>query len=129
MATIVQVEFSESLVQTRKEILVQQGHTVESLIGLEQASAFRPKDSGIDLVVIGHTAHWNERARLISYFKQVLPGVPLIALLRMGDRSFSGIYLNVRADDPAGWKPPAATPAVAQEFISEASEWRYNGHR
>ena len=89
MQAILQVEFSDNLAQTRKEILVRQGYAVKSLIGFEQVRTFRREEGVIDLVVIGHAAHWNERNQLISYFKQVLPGVPMIALLRVEDRSFS----------------------------------------
>ncbi len=100
---ILQLEFSESLAQIRKEILVQHGYTVESLVGLEQARSFSPEGNSIDLVVIGHRASWHERNQLISYFNEVLPGVPILAFLRMGDGSFSGIQLSIPADDPVGW--------------------------
>jgi len=65
MQAILQVEFSDNLAQTRKEILVRQGYAVKFLIGFEQVRTFGPEEGVIDLVVIGHAAqhaaHWNER--------------------------------------------------------------------
>jgi hypothetical protein len=55
------------------------------------------------VILIGHGAPWEERSQLISHFKQILPGTPVIASLRQSDKPFSGADFNCPADNPPEW--------------------------
>ena len=56
------------------------------------------------IVVIGHGAPWLEREGLIAHFREALPGVPIVALLRHNDDSFSDADFNCPADNPPLWE-------------------------
>lgn len=60
--------------------------------------------SGIGVVVVGHGAPWLERESLIAYFRKLLPGIPIVALLRTVDSPFSGADFNCPADNPPLWE-------------------------
>lgn len=55
-------------------------------------------------MVIGHGAPWLEREDLISYFRELLPATPIIALLRSTDAPFSGVDFNCPTDNPPLWE-------------------------
>jgi hypothetical protein len=102
--TVVQVEFSPSLLAEREAILKRHGCLVVSLLGSSNARSLELPDSGIGVVVIGHGAPRLERESLISYFRERLPGIPVIALLRSTDAPFAGADSNCPADNPPLWE-------------------------
>ena len=53
--------------------------------------------------MIGHGASRKERQDLIHHFRQSVPGVPIVALLRDRDDDLSAVDYNCRADDPSLW--------------------------
>ena len=103
MQTILQVEFSPSLVRIREEILTSLGCKVISVIGSENARNLDLGKDQLNVIVIGHGAPRDEREQLIKYFGEALPGVPIVALLRMRDATFSKAAFNIRADNPQNW--------------------------
>jgi len=62
----------------------------------------------IGVVVIGHRAPWLERDGLVAHFREVLPGVPIVALLRSNDDPFTDADFNCRADNPPLWEGTVA---------------------
>ena len=88
MTTIVQVEFRESLLSIRDEILQSLGHPVVSVLGSPAARILALSDASVGVVVIGHGAPRQERLELIAHFREILPGVPIVALLRRQDKAF-----------------------------------------
>jgi hypothetical protein len=45
-----------------------------------------------------------ERDGLVAHFREVLPGVPIIALLRSNDDPFTDADFNCPADNPPLWE-------------------------
>jgi DNA-binding NtrC family response regulator len=103
MTTIVQVEFRESLLSIRDEILQSLGHPVISALGSRAARNLALSDALVGVVVIGHGAPQQERCELIAHFRETLPGVPIVALLGRRDTTFSKTDFNCPADDPTLW--------------------------
>ncbi len=79
------------------------GYSVLSALGSASVNKLKLTTSLVDVVVIGHGAAWEERKELISYVRQLLPRVPILALLRMDDTPFTDATFNLRADDPPEW--------------------------
>jgi hypothetical protein len=102
MQTILQVEFSPSLALIREGILTSIGYEVISVIG-----SVNSRNLGLvkqlSVIIIGHGSPWDEREQLIKYFGEALPGVPIVALLRMRDANFSKAAFSIRADNPQNW--------------------------
>ncbi|HEY3616444.1 MAG TPA: hypothetical protein VGK96_06495 [Candidatus Sulfotelmatobacter sp.] len=103
MTTIVQVEYRPSLSAIREEILQCLGHPVVSVVSSQAARNLDLSHSDVGAVVIGHGAPWQERNDLIAHFKEILPGVPIVASLRRSDKPFSKADYNCPADDPPLW--------------------------
>ena len=103
MTTIVQVEFRESLLSIRDEILQSLGHPVISALGSRAARSLERSHESVGVVLIGHGAPWEERCNLAAYFRETLPGVPIVASLRRQDKDVTGADFNLPADNPPLW--------------------------
>jgi hypothetical protein len=103
MTTIVQVEFRESLLSIRDEILQSLGHPVISALGSRAARNLDLSHVSVGVIVIGHGVPWEERCNLAAHFRETLPGVPIVASLRQRDKDVTGADYNLRADDPPLW--------------------------
>jgi hypothetical protein len=103
MTTIVQVEFRESLLSIRDEILQSLGHPVISALGSRAARHLDLSHEAVGVVLIGHGAPWEERCSLAAHFRATLPGVPIVASLRRLDKRLTGADYNLPADDPPLW--------------------------
>jgi DNA-binding NarL/FixJ family response regulator len=101
--SIVQIEFRTSLMTVREEILQSLGHPVVSALGSNPAKALDLSAETVGVISIGHGAPWQERLELIRYFKQRLPTVPVVVLLRQRDNQFSEADYNCPADNPPQW--------------------------
>ena len=103
MTTIVQVEFRESLLSIRDEILQSLGHPVISALGSRAARNLDLSHESVGVVLIGHGAPWEERCNLAAHFCETLPGVPIVASLRRQDKAVTGADYNLPADNPPQW--------------------------
>jgi len=103
MTTIVQVEFRESLLSIRDEILQSLGHPVISALGSRAARNLDLSHESVGVVLIGHGAPWEERCNLAAYFRETLPRVPIVASLRRQDKDVTGADYNLPADNPPLW--------------------------
>lgn len=103
MTTMVQVEFRESLLSVRDEILQSLGHPVISALGSRAALNLHLSHESIGVVQIGHVAPREGRCELAAHFRRTLPGVPIVASLRQRDQDLIGADYNLRADDPPLW--------------------------
>jgi hypothetical protein len=103
MTTIVQVEFRDSLLSVRDEILQSLGHPVISALGSRAARNLDLSHESVGVVLIGHGAPWEERCELAAHFRKTLPGVPIVASLRRRDGVVIGADYNLRADNPSLW--------------------------
>jgi DNA-binding NarL/FixJ family response regulator len=88
----------------RDAILKSRGYQVISVLSGDDAYKINVSDSGIGVVVIGHGAPRAAREQLISYFRNKLPGVPIVVLLRSTDGPFADADFNCPADDPPLWE-------------------------
>ena len=103
MTTIVQVEFPPSLLSIRDDILQSLGHPLVSVLGSRAARNLVLSDTSVGVVVIGHGAPRQERLELIAHFRETLPSVPIVALLRRRDKAFDCSDFNSPADNPPLW--------------------------
>ena len=115
--TIVQVEFSPSLLAEREAILKRHGCPVVSLLGSSNARSLDLPDSGVGVIVIGHGAPRLDRESLISYFRERLPGIPIVALLRSTDTPFAGADSNCPADNPPLWEKTVIQALMKSERL------------
>lgn len=104
MKTVLQVEFSPTLLPDREAILKRAGYQVISVLGSTNSRSLPVDDSTIGVVVIGHGAPWAERHDLIAHFRETLPEIPIVALLRSSDDSFRNADFNCPADNPPLWE-------------------------
>jgi len=117
MKTVLQVEFSSSLLAERAAVLERNGYRVISALGSSEARSLGILDAPIGVVVIGHGAAWLERDGLIAHFREVLPEVPIVALLRSNDDPFTDADLNCRADNPPLWESTVAQALGRRERL------------
>jgi len=103
MTAIVQIEFRESLLSIRDEILQSLGHPVISALGSRAARSLDLSHESVGVVLIGHGAPWKERCDLAAYFREIMPGVPIVASLRRQDKDVIGADYNLPADNPPLW--------------------------
>jgi hypothetical protein len=101
--SIVQVEFSSSILRARREILADFGRPVFSLLGADAFAKFDLTSRSVGIVIIGHGATQSIRKELIRHVRSVLPDVPVIALLRRDEQPIESATQNLRADDPLAW--------------------------
>lgn len=117
MKTILQVEFSPSLLSEREAILKRQGYPVISVLGSFNARNVDVSAPEMGVVVVGHGAPWLERKSLIAYFRELLPGIPIVALLRTTDVPFSGVDFNCPADNPPLWERTVVRAILTTEKL------------
>jgi hypothetical protein len=103
MTTIVQVEFRENLLSIRDEILQSLGHPVIAALGSRAARNLDLSHETVGVVLIGHGAPWEERCNLAAHFREILPGVSMVAALRRQDKDVAGADYNLPADNPPLW--------------------------
>ena len=103
MADVLQIEYSPNLLSLRRDILAPLGYSVISILGTADALAPSLLRQSIGTIVIGHGASCHDRKILISYFRETLPDIPIIALLRKSDIGFNGADFSCPCDDPPLW--------------------------
>jgi hypothetical protein len=101
---ILQIEFSPGLLSDREAILKRHGYHVISILGSANARGLEVSDPTIGVVVIGHGATRSEREQLIAYFRDALPGAPIVLLLRTAEDPFNDADFNCPADNPPLWE-------------------------
>jgi len=119
MKTVLQVEFSPSLLAEKAAVLERNGYRVISAPGSFDARGLGVFDPVIGVVVIGHGAPWLEREGLIAHFREALPRVPIVALLRHNDDSFSDADFNCPADNPPLWERTVIQALLRTEKLQQ----------
>jgi hypothetical protein len=104
LKTVLQVEFTPSLLLDREAVLKRAGYQVISVLGSSNARNLEISDSAIGVILIGHGAIRPDRQDLIAHFRETLPGIPIVALLRSADDPFSDVDFNCPADNPPLWE-------------------------
>jgi hypothetical protein len=117
LKTVLQVEFSPSLLSEREAILKRQGCPIVSVLGSSNARNVDISAPGIGVVVVGHGAPRLERESLIAYFRELLPGIPIVALLRTTDGPFNGADFNCPADNPPLWEKTVVQALLRMERL------------
>jgi hypothetical protein len=100
MKTVVQVEFSESLLTERLATLRGAGFCAAGVLLRPGKSVPLPLDA---VIVIGHRAPVEQRQKLISQARQESPRRSIIALLGRSDLFLSDVDENCPADNPVAW--------------------------
>jgi hypothetical protein len=103
LTTILQVEYRVTLLSIRDDILQSLGHPVVSVLGSRAARNLDLSHESIGVILIGHGAPWEERCNLAAHFREMLPGVPIVASLRQRDKDVSGADYNCPAVNPPLW--------------------------
>jgi len=73
---------------------------VISALGSRAARNLDLAHESVGVILIGHGAPWEERCNLAAHFREMLPGVPIVASLRERDKDVSGADYNCPADNP-----------------------------
>ena len=69
MTIIVQIEFRDSVLSIRGEILQSLGHPVISALGSRTARNLNLAHESVGVVLIGHGTPWEERCNLVAHFR------------------------------------------------------------
>ena len=88
-----------------------------SVLGSSNARDVDVSAPGMGVVVVGHGAPWLERETLIAYFRELLPGIPIVSLLRTTDAPFSGADFNCPADNPPLWERTVISALARTEHL------------
>lgn len=104
MKTVLQIEFSPGILKDREAILRGAGCRVVSVLGCDDARTIDPVAHNVGVVVIGHGAAQEERQQLVSFFREKVPDLRIICLLRYTDTPFREVDFSVPADNPALWE-------------------------
>ena len=99
--SVLHVAYYPTLLQTRQAMLEQDGYVVTSALGNDQAIALA--DGRFDLVVVGFSAGYAERGRIVRWFKQHLPTIPVVALLAHSGEHFPDADCVTLSEDPRVW--------------------------
>ena len=81
--------------QARSEFAERCFHCTRTPLALHRYPKLSLFGSG---AVIGHEAPRQERCELIAHFREIMPGVPIVALLGRRDEAFSNTDFNWPAD-------------------------------
>lgn len=101
---ILQIAFYESLLHTRASLLEGRGFEVTSALGNDRAMAL-DKDVflGLDLIVIGFSARYETRSRMLRWCKQNYPQIPVCMLQANGLERFSEADCVTLSEEPEVW--------------------------
>jgi hypothetical protein len=103
MRCLIQVEYRDSLLRIREEVLQSLGRPIISVLGSRAAMALNLSEIAPGVIIIGHRASRSERQELIEHFRKTSPETPIIALLGHYDVQFENVNFNCPADDPPLW--------------------------
>ena len=98
MPRILSISYNESLLQTRALMLSREGFEVESAVGFSAAvHAF--ENGSFDLVIIGHSIPFDDKATIIKQLKAV-SNTPILALRRPNEEPLQVAEYNLDSGDP-----------------------------
>src|SRR5262249_29641389 len=97
---ILHVAYYESLLKTRAILLKNQGYVVTSVLG--NLSAIATDISNVDLVLIGFSSTYEQRAILFEWLKQRRPDLPIVVLQSQSGEQFPAAK-HVAPADPEIW--------------------------
>jgi DNA-binding NtrC family response regulator len=101
---IFQIAYYDSLLSTRALLLEQSGYAVSSALGNEQAkAAARSLPPAIDLVLIGFSGTYVQRAAMIHWIKKQHPELPVVALQAHASEKFAEADAVALAERPERW--------------------------
>ena len=104
MKKVLQLEYRQSILVTRAEILRSENFSVDSILGTDSNWKFQlSKTEVYGVIVVGHGSTWFDRRDLIAFFCATFPNVPVIALLRRSEEPFYDAAYNCPADEPVTW--------------------------
>lgn len=107
---ILQIAYYENLSRTRAAMLQRSGYTVASVLGNDEAKAAAPKLlPGMDLVMIGFSGPYAQRAAIARWLKQEYPRVPVVVLQASRSERFPDVDCCTPSDDPEVWLGAIAT--------------------
>lgn len=95
--SILSISYDESLLRTREWLLRSVGFSVTSALGFTEA-AKHCRNSGFDLVVIGHSIPRNDRLALIEQIK-THNHTRILSLRRQGEEPISGVHHSVESSE------------------------------
>jgi len=100
---ILQVAYYEGLLRTRATMLQRAGYTVVSVLGSEARIIVPRVISASDLVLIGFSGPYADRASLVRWLKQEYPRLPLVALQARLSERFPEADCVTLSEDPEVW--------------------------
>jgi DNA-binding NarL/FixJ family response regulator len=100
--SVLQIAYYHTLMETRETMLVHDGYKVVSVLGNEQGMTIAGKGR-FDVIVVGFSAPFAERTKMVRWLKQHVPEVPVIALLLHSGEHFPEADLATFSEDPKGW--------------------------
>lgn len=103
MTCVIQVEYRDSLLKVRGELLQSLGRPVISVLGSRAAMALNMSAIAAGAIVIGHRASHAERRGPIEHFRNASPRTGIVVLLGRDEHEFEEADFNCPADNPPLW--------------------------
>src|SRR5690242_10462334 len=99
MAHILSVSYDPTLLMTRELLLQQMGHTVTSVEGFARAFAACERGTKFDLLILGHSIPYDDKAAIIAKAKKTC-NCPVLALLRPNESPLPTAESSIDSSEP-----------------------------
>lgn len=96
---ILSISYDGPLLVTRQMLLQAYGYDVTSAEGFAEALEHSDGESKFDLIIMGHSIPFKDKRRIISQVRKNQE-VPVLALLRPGERPLEEASESVEPNDP-----------------------------
>jgi DNA-binding NtrC family response regulator len=100
--SVLQIAYYSTLLQTRQQMLENDGYKVVSALGNDQAMAFASTEP-FDVAVVGFSANYPVRKQMVRWLKQHLPHLPVVALLANAHEKFPEADCTAVSENPRSW--------------------------
>ena len=96
---ILSISYDGPLLVTRQMLLQAYGYDVTSAEGFAEALEHCDGDNRFDLVIMGHSIPFKDKRKIVSQIRKTQE-VPVLALLRPGERPLDEASESVEPNDP-----------------------------
>ena len=101
-ASILQIAYTSTLLQTRQMILEQNGYKVVSALGNDQGIA-SASTGCFDVIMVGFSERHSTRKEVIRRLRQCAPNIPVVVLLAHEYERFPDADFATLSEDPNKW--------------------------
>ena len=117
---VFQIAYDEVLLITRAELLAQNGCSVSSALGNEDAKRILANGGDYRVFLLGHAAPRNEREEMAKWLKLNFPRAKVVAVIPDNDPAVTNADLNFTLNGPEAWLA-AITSTLAEDGLAKGT--------